>query len=127
MDRWLRHVVSIAPDYYAVFDDVATDGALRGPNLAALRRLVGAVSTPVVASGGISTLDDVRAVAALGVIGLGFWFLALKVDPASAPAILSAIHDATGVWVTHAPTNAMRLVELLAADAYPAPVLASNC
>ena len=53
-----------------VFTDVATDGALRGPNLSALGRLAEAVSTPVVASGGIATLDDVRAVAALGVEAL---------------------------------------------------------
>ena len=53
-----------------VFTDAATDGALRGPNLAALRRVAEAVETPVVASGGISTLDDVRAVAALGVEAL---------------------------------------------------------
>jgi len=33
----------------------------------------------------------------------------------TAAAVANAIHDATGVWVTHAPTNAMRLVELLAA------------
>jgi len=53
-----------------VFTDVATDGMMRGPNLGALRRLVEAVRTPVVASGGIATLDDVRAVAALGVEGM---------------------------------------------------------
>ena len=50
-----------------VFTDAATDGAMRGPNLPALRRVAGAVGTPVVASGGIASLDDVRAVAALGV------------------------------------------------------------
>jgi phosphoribosylformimino-5-aminoimidazole carboxamide ribotide isomerase len=53
-----------------VFTDVATDGMMRGPNLAALRRLLDAVKTPVVASGGIATLDDVRAVAALPVEGM---------------------------------------------------------
>ena len=53
-----------------VFTDVATDGAMAGPNLPALRRLLGAVRTPVVASGGIASLDDVRRVAALGVEGM---------------------------------------------------------
>lgn len=53
-----------------VFTDVATDGAMRGPNLAALRRLLDAVKTPVVASGGIASLDDVRNVAALPVEGM---------------------------------------------------------
>jgi phosphoribosylformimino-5-aminoimidazole carboxamide ribotide isomerase len=50
-----------------IFTDVATDGTLSGPNLAALRRLREAIGTPVVASGGIASLEDVRAVAALGV------------------------------------------------------------
>mgnify|MGYP000280094084 CR=1 FL=1 len=53
-----------------IFTDVATDGALRGPSLGALRRLLAAVTTPVIASGGIASLDDVRAVAALGVEGM---------------------------------------------------------
>ena len=49
------------------FTDVATDGTLAGPNLDALGRLVERLTTPVVASGGIASLDDVRRVAALGV------------------------------------------------------------
>jgi len=53
-----------------IFTDVATDGAMRGPNLPALRRLLDAVRTPVVASGGIASLDDVRRVAALPVEGM---------------------------------------------------------
>jgi len=53
-----------------IFTDVATDGAMAGPNLGALRRLLDAVATPVVASGGIATLDHVRQVAALGVEGM---------------------------------------------------------
>jgi len=53
-----------------VFTDVATDGAMAGPNLAALRRMVEAVRTPVIASGGISSLEDIRQVAALGVEGM---------------------------------------------------------
>jgi len=53
-----------------VFTDVATDGAMQGPNLPALRRLLDAVKTPVVASGGIASLDDVRRVAALPVEGM---------------------------------------------------------
>jgi CO/xanthine dehydrogenase Mo-binding subunit len=32
----------------------------------------------------------------------------------TAPAIANAVYDATGVRITHAPTNASRLVELLA-------------
>jgi phosphoribosylformimino-5-aminoimidazole carboxamide ribotide isomerase len=53
-----------------IFTDVATDGAMAGPNLAALRRMAEAVRTPIIASGGIASLDDVRQVAAAGVEGM---------------------------------------------------------
>ena len=53
-----------------IFTDVATDGTMLGPNLRALERLLEAVATPVVASGGIASLEDVRRVAALGVEGM---------------------------------------------------------
>ena len=41
-----------------VFTDIARDGTLEGPNLPALREMVDALSIPVVASGGVSRLDD---------------------------------------------------------------------
>jgi phosphoribosylformimino-5-aminoimidazole carboxamide ribotide isomerase len=53
-----------------IFTDVATDGTLAGPNLAALERLTAAVDTPVVASGGVATLEDVERVASLPVEGM---------------------------------------------------------
>jgi phosphoribosylformimino-5-aminoimidazole carboxamide ribotide isomerase len=52
-----------------VYTDIATDGTLAGPNLAALAEMVGATPLPVVASGGIATLDDIRRVAGLGCDG----------------------------------------------------------
>jgi phosphoribosylformimino-5-aminoimidazole carboxamide ribotide isomerase len=55
-----------------VYTDVSRDGTLAGPDVAGLLRLTEATSLPVVASGGISSLDDVRAVARLaraGVVG----------------------------------------------------------
>jgi phosphoribosylformimino-5-aminoimidazole carboxamide ribotide isomerase len=52
------------------FTDVATDGMMAGPNVAALQRLAEAVDTPVIASGGIASLDHVRRVAAVGVEGM---------------------------------------------------------
>ncbi len=52
------------------FTDVATDGMMAGPNVAALQRLVEAVDTAVIASGGIASLDHVRRVAAVGVEGM---------------------------------------------------------
>jgi len=52
--------------------DIATDGMLQGPNLAAMRRICEAVQIPIIASGGVSTTDDIRALRELeplGVIG----------------------------------------------------------
>lgn len=43
-----------------VVTDVAKDGMLAGPNLALLREVCTRTDRPVVASGGVSTLDDVR-------------------------------------------------------------------
>lgn len=52
-----------------VYTDIATDGTLAGPNLVALDDMLEASSTPLIASGGIATLDDIRRVAALGCAG----------------------------------------------------------
>jgi phosphoribosyl isomerase A len=48
-----------------VVTDVTKDGTLRGPNLDLLQRVCAATDRPVVASGGVSTLDDIRALAGL--------------------------------------------------------------
>ena len=48
-----------------VVTDVARDGTLGGPNLELLRKVCAATPRPVVASGGVSSLDDVRALAGL--------------------------------------------------------------
>ena len=46
-----------------VVTDVQRDGTLSGPNLQLLRDVSTATDRPVVASGGVSTLDDLRAIA----------------------------------------------------------------
>ncbi len=48
-----------------VVTDVRRDGTLTGPNLDLLRRVCAATDRPVVASGGVSSLDDLRALASL--------------------------------------------------------------
>jgi len=53
-----------------VVTDVNKDGTLQGPNLALLKEVCGATNKPVIASGGVSTLDDVRALRALTEIGI---------------------------------------------------------
>ncbi len=56
-----------------VFTDIGRDGTQAGPNLPETRRLAEAVRIPVIASGGIGTLDHLRALRALeeaGVVGV---------------------------------------------------------
>ena len=48
-----------------VVTDVSRDGMLSGPNVELLREVAAATSAPVVASGGISSLDDIAALAAV--------------------------------------------------------------
>ena len=48
-----------------VVTDVTKDGTLRGPNTELLREVCSRTSAPVVASGGISSLDDLRELRAL--------------------------------------------------------------
>jgi phosphoribosylformimino-5-aminoimidazole carboxamide ribotide isomerase len=52
-----------------VYTDIATDGTLGGPNIAALDEMVRAIPLPVVASGGISSAEDLVRVAAIGAAG----------------------------------------------------------
>jgi len=52
-----------------VVTDVTKDGTLRGPNLDLLRAVCERTNRPVVASGGVSSLDDLRALA--GMVPLG--------------------------------------------------------
>lgn len=52
-----------------VYTDIATDGMLQGPNVEAMRALQAAVALPVIASGGVTTVDDVTALAAAGLAG----------------------------------------------------------
>ncbi|MDQ3940998.1 MAG: 1-(5-phosphoribosyl)-5-[(5-phosphoribosylamino)methylideneamino]imidazole-4-carboxamide isomerase [Actinomycetota bacterium] len=53
-----------------VYTDVSRDGTMSGPNLSALARLTENTSLPVVASGGISSLEELRAVARLRPAGV---------------------------------------------------------
>jgi phosphoribosylformimino-5-aminoimidazole carboxamide ribotide isomerase len=52
-----------------VYTDIARDGMLAGPNYAALREMAAVAPAPLVASGGISTLEDIRRLARLPVAG----------------------------------------------------------
>jgi 1-(5-phosphoribosyl)-5-[(5-phosphoribosylamino)methylideneamino] imidazole-4-carboxamide isomerase/N-(5'phosphoribosyl)anthranilate isomerase len=53
-----------------VVTDIRRDGAMTGPNVELYRQVCAATDRPVVASGGVSTLDDLRALAALAPVGV---------------------------------------------------------
>jgi 1-(5-phosphoribosyl)-5-[(5-phosphoribosylamino)methylideneamino] imidazole-4-carboxamide isomerase/N-(5'phosphoribosyl)anthranilate isomerase len=53
-----------------VVTDVTKDGTLRGPNLDLLRDVCARTSRPVVASGGVSSLADLEAIAGLVPLGV---------------------------------------------------------
>lgn len=65
-----RSVVDLVgefPDAAAfVVTDIARDGMLTGPDVDGLAALAAATDTAVVASGGVGSLDDLRALAAVG-------------------------------------------------------------
>lgn len=42
-----------------IYTDIARDGMMQGPNIEATRQLAEAISVPVIASGGVSSLDDI--------------------------------------------------------------------
>lgn len=48
-----------------VVTDVSKDGTLQGPNVELLREVAAATDAPIVASGGVSSLDDIAAIAKL--------------------------------------------------------------
>ncbi len=52
-----------------VYTDISKDGMLEGPNLDALAELASAVTHSVYASGGVTTLDDIRRLAQLPIEG----------------------------------------------------------
>jgi phosphoribosylformimino-5-aminoimidazole carboxamide ribotide isomerase len=51
-----------------IYTDINRDGAMGGPNIPATQALAEAVAIPVIASGGVSSLDDLIALKATGVI-----------------------------------------------------------
>ena len=52
-----------------IYTDIATDGMMRGPNVHAMAEMQSAFDVPVIASGGVTTMDDVARLAAAGLAG----------------------------------------------------------
>ncbi|MBV5310203.1 1-(5-phosphoribosyl)-5-[(5-phosphoribosylamino)methylideneamino]imidazole-4-carboxamide isomerase [Chromatium okenii] len=53
-----------------IYTDIGRDGMMTGPNVEATRALAAAVRIPIIASGGITTIDDVRALAEVADSGI---------------------------------------------------------
>lgn len=74
-----------------IYTDISKGGMLAGPNLEAMGRMQQTVDVPVIASGGVTTADDVARLAALGLAGCiigralyeGRLMLAQAIDAAS--------------------------------------------
>ncbi|MEM8943633.1 MAG: 1-(5-phosphoribosyl)-5-[(5-phosphoribosylamino)methylideneamino]imidazole-4-carboxamide isomerase [Planctomycetota bacterium] len=69
-----------------VYTDIATDGMLQGPNVPEMAAMQKHVAVPVVASGGVTTIDDVRRLEAAGlaaaIIGRAIYEGTLKLTEA---------------------------------------------
>jgi phosphoribosylformimino-5-aminoimidazole carboxamide ribotide isomerase len=53
-----------------IYTDIARDGAMKGPNLDSLREMQQAHSCSMIASGGVSSIDDLRSLAKLDLEGV---------------------------------------------------------
>jgi phosphoribosylformimino-5-aminoimidazole carboxamide ribotide isomerase len=74
-----------------IYTDIARDGAMQGPNVTATAALARAVAIPVIASGGVSSLADLAALKATGVVAGAISGRALydgAIDLAAAIALL---------------------------------------
>jgi phosphoribosylformimino-5-aminoimidazole carboxamide ribotide isomerase len=78
-DGWLKTSETAAIDLARMFageplaaiiyTDISRDGMLEGPNLEAMAEMCKAVNIPVIASGGVTTGEDVYALAMIGLDG----------------------------------------------------------
>jgi len=83
-----------------IYTDISRDGMLSGPNLSALKEVVEYSSFPVIASGGITRVEDLRAVQSLGpriegvIVGKALYDG--KLEYATAVAAVGQKHEARG-------------------------------
>ncbi|MEM6637336.1 MAG: 1-(5-phosphoribosyl)-5-[(5-phosphoribosylamino)methylideneamino]imidazole-4-carboxamide isomerase [Pseudomonadota bacterium] len=75
-----------------IYTDIDRDGAMGGPNIGATAALAKAVSIPVIASGGVSTLDDLIALRETGVIAGAISGRALYDGAINLAQALSTLH-----------------------------------
>jgi phosphoribosylformimino-5-aminoimidazole carboxamide ribotide isomerase len=65
----LAQEISREPIAAIIYTDIARDGMMNGPNFEAMEQMQRAVGVPVVASGGVTTAEDVRQLAQRGLAG----------------------------------------------------------
>lgn len=53
-----------------IYTDISKDGMLQGPNIPAMQEMVKAVKCKIIASGGVTKLDDIRKLKKTGVAGV---------------------------------------------------------
>lgn len=80
MDGWTetseREAMAVAQGFEGcglaaiVFTDIQKDGMETGPSIGQTKALAEAVTTPVIASGGVSNIDDIRALLPLQDVGV---------------------------------------------------------
>ena len=77
-----------------IYTDIDRDGVLAGANVAATAELAGAVSVPVIASGGVASLDDLQALksaeAPIEGVVVGRALYDGRIEPAAALALAAA-------------------------------------
>lgn len=66
----LARRASHLPLHAIIYTDIQRDGMLEGPNLSELRAVAAATRVPVIASGGISSAEDLRALRTLEPVGV---------------------------------------------------------
>jgi len=113
-DGWTRTSVVRAIDLAAqlegvgvtrfVYTDISRDGTMTEPNVHALRSLIAATRVPIIASGGVATVDHVGPLAAAGaeaaIIGRALYDGGLTLRDAM-DAAAGATHDDAAAGVTH--------------------------
>lgn len=80
IDGWAtlteHHVVDLSKRFEddgvnaVIYTDIGRDGMMSGVNIEATLKLAQAVNIPIIASGGLSSLDDIRALAAVSAQGI---------------------------------------------------------
>lgn len=55
---------------HIIYTDISRDGMLKGPNIPAMKEMVDNVEANIIASGGVSNMDDIRNLKATGVQGV---------------------------------------------------------